>query len=106
VGVIYLRVFCIDYLLVPFYFSINGLFIGAGHSTFSLFTNVMAAIVVRMPMAYLFSTVFGMGLFGVGLAVPIATLSAVLLNLWFYFSGRWKKRTIQFSEEQETGELC
>jgi putative MATE family efflux protein len=99
VGVIYLRAFCIDYLLVPFYFSLNGLFIGAGHSTFSLFTNIMAGIVVRMPMAYFLSNIMGMGIFGVGLAVPAATLSAVLLNLWFLLSGRWKMRTIHIKEE-------
>lgn len=91
VGIVYLRAFCIDYCLVPFYFSLNGLFIGAGHTTFSLFTNIMSGIIVRMPMAYLFSTILDLGLFGVGLAIPCATLSAILLNLWFYFTGRWKR---------------
>lgn len=95
IGVIYLKVFSIDYLLVPFYFSMNGLFIGAGHSTFSLITNVMAGIVVRMPMAYLLSKGFDLGLMGVGLAVPLATLCAGGLNVWFLLSGRWKKKTIQ-----------
>lgn len=94
VGTQYLRVFSIDYLLIPFYFSFNGLFVGAGHSNFSLFTNVMAGIVVRMPMAYLLGEVFNMGLIGVGLSVPLATLCAGGLNLWFLLSGRWRKRTI------------
>ncbi len=96
-GVIYLRVFSIDYLLVPFYFSMNGLFIGAGHSTFSLFSNIMAGIVVRMPMAYLLSKGFDLGLVGIGLAVPLATLSAGGLNVWFLLSGRWKKKTIHLN---------
>lgn len=94
VGVEYLRAFSIDYFLVPFAFSMNGLFIGAGHTTYSLFTNIMSGIIVRMPMAFLFSSVFGLGLFGVGLAVPSATLCSIVLNLWFLLSGRWKMRTI------------
>lgn len=106
VGVVYLRAFSIDYCLVPFSFSLNGLFIGAGHSTYSLFTNIMSGIIVRMPMAYLFSHIFGLGLFGVGLAVPSATFCSIVLNLWFLLSGRWRKRTIHFEELPEAGDSC
>jgi Na+-driven multidrug efflux pump len=62
---------------------------------------MMSGIIVRMPMAYLYSRLFGLGLFGVGLAVPSATTSSILLNLWFLLTGRWKKRTIHFKEESE-----
>lgn len=106
VGVIYLKAFSIDYCLVAFAFSMNGLFIGAGHSTYSLFTNIMSGIIVRMPMAYLYSEIFGLGLYGVGLAVPSATFCSIVLNLWFLLSGRWKKRTIDFHEQPETEETC
>lgn len=102
VGLPYLSAFSIDYLLVPFAFSMNGLFIGAGHTTYSLFSNILAGIIIRMPMAYLFCVVLDMGLFGVGLAVPCATLSSIILNLWFLLSGRWKKRTIHFQEQEES----
>lgn len=101
VGLPYLNAFSIDYLLVPFAFSMNGLFIGAGHTTYSLISNILAGIIIRMPMAYLFGVVLDMGLFGVGLAVPCATLSSIVLNLWFLLSGRWKKRTIHFKEQEE-----
>lgn len=97
-GLPYLKAFSIDYLLVPIAFSLNGLFIGAGHTTFSLFTNIMSAIIVRAPMAYILCFVFDLGLFGVGLAVPLATVSSILLNLWFYFSGRWRVKTIHLEE--------
>lgn len=98
VGLPYLKAFSIDYMLVPIYFSMNGLFIGAGHTTYSLFSYILSGIIVRMPMAFLFSSVFHLGLFGVGLAIPAATLSSILLNLWFYSSGRWRKQTIHLSD--------
>jgi putative MATE family efflux protein len=104
VGKPYLYGFSFDYLLVPIAFSMNGLFIGAGHTTYSLFTNIMSGIVVRIPMAYLLCVVFDMGLFGVGLSVPLATLSAILCNLWFFLSGRWKMKTIHLDEEEV--EVC
>jgi putative MATE family efflux protein len=100
VGLPYLRAFSFDYLLVPIAFSMNGLFIGAGHTTYSLFSNILSGIIVRMPLAFLFCNVLDMGLFGIGLAVPMATLSAIILNLWFFLSGRWKVRTIHLSEHE------
>ncbi|MBP1754328.1 MAG: mepA 7 [Firmicutes bacterium] len=98
VGVPYLRVFSFDYLLVPIAFCLIGFNIGTGHTTFSLFSNVMSAIVIRIPMAYLLSEVAGLGLRGVGLAVPLATATTILLSVWFFFSGRWKKRTVRLEE--------
>jgi Na+-driven multidrug efflux pump len=106
VGLPYLRAFSFDYLLVPIAFSMNGLFIGAGHTTYSLFSNILSGIIVRMPLAFLFSSVLGLGLFGVGLAVPMATLSSILLNLWFFLSGRWKVQTIHLGEHEDEEKVC
>jgi len=101
VGLPYLKAFSIDYLLVPIYFSMNGLFIGAGHTTYSLISYILSGIVIRMPMAFLLSDVVHLGLYGVGLAIPAATLSSILLNLWFYYSGRWRKQTIHLSGQKD-----
>ncbi|MBH1940416.1 MATE family efflux transporter [Mobilitalea sibirica] len=105
-GLPYLDAFSIDYLLVPIAFSLNGLFIGAGHTTYSLFSNILAGIIVRAPMAYLLGDFFGFGLYGIGLAIPLATTSSIILNLWFYFSGRWRRKIIHFHKnEKEDGIL-
>jgi putative MATE family efflux protein len=98
VGVPYLRAFSIDYLLVPVAFCLIGFFIGTGHTTFSLFSNILSAIVIRIPMAYLLSNVVGLGLPGVGLAVPLASATTIVLGLLFFFSGRWKRRTVKIEE--------
>ncbi len=103
-GIPYLRAFSFDYLLVPIAFSMNGLFVGAGHTSYSLFSNILSGIIVRAPMAFILCNVAGWGLFGVGLAVPLATISSILINLWFYFSGRWRVSTISFNE-QDSDEL-
>jgi Na+-driven multidrug efflux pump len=98
VGIPYLTVFSFDYLLVPVAFCLIGFCIGTGHTTFSLFSNIMSAIVIRIPMAYLLSGAAGLGLRGVGLAVPLATATTIALGLWFFFSGRWKRRTVKIEE--------
>ena len=97
----YLRSFSFDYLMVPLFAGLNGLFIGAGHTTFSFISGVCSALLVRIPTCYLFGITMGMGLFGVGLGAPFASGFSFLLGLWFYFSGRWKKAVILHREVSE-----
>ena len=53
-GVEYMKAFRFDYIIVPFLFSLKRLFIGAGHTTFSLFNGMMSALLIRIPVSYLF----------------------------------------------------
>ena len=90
-GVQYLRTFTFDYLIVPFVFCINGLFIGAGHTTFSMVNNMLSAIILRVPAAILFGLVANMGLRGVGLGGPVASCGSLILIILFLMSGKWKE---------------
>ncbi len=103
-GTEYLRTFSFDYLLVPFVFSFGGLVIASGHTVFSLVLAMLSSVVLRVPAAWLLSG--PMGLAGVGLGAPIATLGASFLGLWFVLSGRWRvNRTgIRASEPLEAVE--
>lgn len=89
-GIQYMRTFSCDYLIVPFVFCINGLFVGAGHTTFSLINNMLSAVILRIPACILFGTVFGMGLAGVGLGAPVASFGSLILIIGFLFSGKWR----------------
>ncbi len=93
-GVLYIKTFTLDYLIVPVLFCLNGLFIGSGHTTFSLINSILSSLLIRIPASYLFGMVLDMGLPGVGLGAPAASGAALILALIFYKSGKWKKRTI------------
>lgn len=93
-GVEYLRAFSLDYICVPLMAGLNGLFIGAGHTTFSFINGVMAALLVRIPVCYIFGVLFDWGLFGIGLGAPFASGVAFAVGVCFFFSGHWKKATI------------
>jgi len=93
-GVQYLRSFSLDYLLVPFQFSFMGLFIGSGHTTFSLISGAVTSLFARIPASYIFGITLGYGLFGMGLGAPVASALGVTMSLIFFLSGRWKKMTI------------
>ncbi|MGN0204614.1 MAG: MATE family efflux transporter [Coprococcus sp.] len=90
-GVQYMRTFTFDYLIVPFVFCINGLFIGAGHTAFSMVNNMLSAIILRVPAAILFGIVADMGLRGVGLGGPVASMGSLILIIAFLMSGKWKE---------------
>lgn len=93
-GLEYLKAFKIDYLIVPFLFCFNGLFIGSGHTTFSLFNGIMSSLLIRIPMSYIFGIALNYGIFGVGLGAPFASGVALISAIIFFISGRWKVMTI------------
>lgn len=89
-GVPYLRLLTFDWLAAAFMINMNGLIIGSGHSLRALFNALLANVVLRVPLAYLFALGFDLGIQG----VPIANITAPALTsfvaLWFIASGRWK----------------
>lgn len=91
-GIQYLRVFAVDYLLVPFIFCMNGLFTGAGHTRFSLLNAMISSLLVRVPAAYIFGFVFDWGLPGIGVGAPFATFVAMIVATAYFLSNRWQKR--------------
>ena len=90
-GVEYMHTFAFDYLLVPILFCFNGLIMGAGHTLFTLISGSLSSLFLRIPVAVVLGSWMGLGLTGVGLAAPAASLVGVLLAGWFVFSGRWMK---------------
>ncbi|HOP09941.1 MAG TPA: MATE family efflux transporter [Oscillospiraceae bacterium] len=93
-GVQYLRSFSFDYLLVPFQFSFMGLFIGSGHTGFSLFCAAVASLLARIPASYILGITLGYGLLGMGAGGPVATTVGAIISLIYYLTGKWKKMTI------------
>jgi putative MATE family efflux protein len=94
-GSVYIRAFSFDFIMVSFVFCINGFINGCGHTNFSMINGILSTILVRVPLAYLLSKVLPSGLFGVGIAAPIATLFSILLGAWYIKTGRWKKSAIK-----------
>lgn len=90
-GSIYLRGFSPDILMVAFIFSMNGFFNGCGHTGFSLWNSLISTILFRTPLAWFLVNVANWGLFGVGLAAPLASLITVLIGIWYFRSEKWKE---------------
>ncbi|MCL2815760.1 MAG: MATE family efflux transporter [Oscillospiraceae bacterium] len=94
-GVTYIRTFSFDFLVIPFIFCINGLFIGGGHTVFTLFNSMISAVLLRVPVCYLFGSVLGWGLRGVGMGAPVASAGSLIIIICFIISGRWKHNVVR-----------
>jgi putative MATE family efflux protein len=93
-GVVYLRSFCLDFLVIPFIFCLNGLFVGGGHTMFTLTNSIMSSVLLRVPACYILGITLNLGLKGVGLGAPIASAGALLVIIGFLISGRWKYNVV------------
>jgi len=93
-GVTYLSALAWDYLIVPISFSFFGLATGAGHTHITMINSMISSLIVRIPAALVFSNIFGWGLWGVGFAVPMASLGALTFLIFYMISGHWKKANI------------
>jgi Na+-driven multidrug efflux pump len=93
-GSIYLRAVSVDYVFVSFTFAFNGLHMGAGLTTFTMINAIFISLALRIPFAFLFSNVMGMGLFGIGLSVPTASVGGFIISIIYFKMGKWKKKRL------------
>lgn len=93
-GASYLKSFSFDLIIVPFAFCLNAFFNGCGHTAFSMMNNLFATLLIRVPLAFLITGIFGKTLFNLGVAAPVASLCAVFVALIYLKTGKWKKADI------------
>ncbi|MCL1836686.1 MAG: MATE family efflux transporter [Treponema sp.] len=93
-GVIYLRSFSIDFLIIPFIFCINGFLIGGGHTLFTLICSILSSALLRVPVCYFLGITLGWGLKGVGLGAPAASAGVLMVIIVYLFTGKWKRNVI------------
>lgn len=101
VGVLYMKSFSFEYVVMPFIVALNGVFIGTGNGWVSLITDTTSAFLIRIPLAVYLGSIAGLGVFGIGCAVPCATFVGSFITFLFYLSGCWKKSTIIKQPQKE-----
>ena len=87
----YMRGTAAEYIVVPFVFCFLGYFNGIGKTTFVMIEGIAASFAVRIPLCYYLSRIPDTDLFTIGLAVPISTVSSILMCVVYYFFVRKKR---------------
>lgn len=90
----YLRYFCFEYIAVAFTFSFMGLINGSGHTKTSMIISVCSSLLIRIPLAFLLGFTANLGMRGIGLAIPLATLGSAAIGAVYIAGGKWKKKKI------------
>ena len=93
-GAEYLRFFSIDFLLVAVFFCFNGFFNGCGCTRYTMLAGMLTTLVLRVPLALLFSSLMPDGLYGLGLSTPLATGLGIIPHIIMLRTSIWKKGQI------------
>ena len=80
----YLRGSAVEAILTCILFSFMGYFNGHARSNFVMIQSIACALLVRLPLSYLASSIEGANLTLVGFAVPISTVVGILICLIYY----------------------
>ncbi len=75
--------------LLAVHLSFTGLFRGAGATGTSLLINLVGTLLIQAPLSFVLAFPAELGALGVWLALPIAVVIRVLLDVWGYLRARW-----------------
>ena len=89
-GYEYLLGFAPETILTAILFSFIGYFNGHENTIWVMIQGFIQTILVRLPFAYYMSIQENASLTKIGLAAPVATFFAIILNLVFYFKNKKK----------------
>ena len=87
----YIRSYSIDCILVGVTFALNGYLNGIGNSLVTFIHNTLAIFAVRIPAAFLLSSMFPDTMFPMGFASPLGSLFSIIF-LVIYFLIKKKKK--------------
>lgn len=93
-GVVYMSAFRYEYVFVPIIIALNAMFLGNGCGWILLVTNLISSFLVRIPVAMYLGFSQEQGLYGIGLAVPIASCVGAISVILFYYTKSWRKNTL------------
>ncbi len=94
IGIHYLRIVGASYIFFAIMFIGNGIINGSGHTMVTLAISAITLCFVRIPVSGLLSRT-ALGTDGIWLGIVFSSLTAMIISLLYYFSGRWKKEVIR-----------
>lgn len=91
-GTKYLVIVSSFYMIFSTMFVMHGVLRGAGDTLIPMFITLFSLWVIRIPFAIVLSDIFGVN--GIWWAIPIGWTMGLVGSLIYYFTGRWKTKSI------------
>ncbi|HLS68190.1 MAG TPA: MATE family efflux transporter [Kiloniellales bacterium] len=101
-GVSYLRTIALFYPLLGLNFIFNGVVRGAGAMFQVLVLNIISLWILRVPLAYWLSSIYGA--WGIALGIGISFFLSSLFSFAYYRWGGWREKVLFRSSEGEVEE--
>jgi putative MATE family efflux protein len=92
IGVEYLVIVSLFYIVFSAMFSNHAVMRGAGDTLIPMFITLIALWVFRVPASYFLSDIYGE--VGIWWSLPFAWVVGFVLSYAYYLTGRWKKKKI------------
>lgn len=92
IGYDYLVIVASFYIIFSAMFSIGAVFRGAGDTIVPMFITLFSLWIIRIPISYFLSQEIGEN--GIWWGIPIAWCFGATFSLFYYFSGRWKRKKV------------
>ncbi|MDD5529094.1 MAG: MATE family efflux transporter [bacterium] len=90
----YIRIVSFTYFIFSIMFALQGVVRGAGDTMYMLIFGLIGFVGVRYPLAYALTKFTTMREYGIWVAILISTFVGLVLNYWYYRSGRWRTKVI------------
>ena len=89
-----LRVVAAGFVMYAYGMVMANAFNGAGDTWTPTLLNLICFWGWEIPLAWVLSSMFGMGAHGVFLSIPIAFSTFALLAMWMFRRGAWKRKVV------------
>lgn len=101
---VFIRFLSVAFAFMGTQLTLNGIFSGAGNTKISMIFSIVSLWVFEFPLTYILSKHTSLQETGIWLAVPIASLIAMLVALTYFKMGRWKNTRI-IDNDSETEKM-
>ncbi|MBI4296536.1 MAG: MATE family efflux transporter [Chloroflexi bacterium] len=91
---IFLRIAAAGYFVLGLYTVFQHCMTGAGDTFTPMAISLLNMWLVQIPLAFFLPRATGLGVFGVRWAIVAGTLSAAIVFVTYFRSGRWQKKVI------------
>jgi len=91
-GLEYIQIVAPFLFIATCQFVVTGVLRGAGDAIFPMVLTILATLMIRIPVAYFFSTILGST--GIWWATPISWIVGCSVSIIYYFHGHWKKKIV------------
>lgn len=92
---IYLKLIIATIPLMAAFSTLNGTFIGSGHTKLSLFISAGRLWLLRIPMIYIFKNYTNLGTYSVWYAMILSNLIICLIGYGIYKTGIWERKIVK-----------